>query len=123
MPRSLIMSDEETEAILKTIEDCSEHTQCGVDDVASLLEELKDQEKELTARLQSVDNLIQQLDTLNKEEERDAVRAFVSDLLRVFEHGGKGFPIGFTGDIGDGPKTAYDALPPKKWKPSTADNN
>jgi hypothetical protein len=25
------------------------------------------------------------------------------------------FPSGFTGDIGDGPTTAYDALPPKKW--------
>ena len=113
------MSDAETEAILQTIQDCSEHTQCGVDDVAGLLHELKEQEQELTARLASIDTLIEQLDTLNQQTtERNEVRAFVSDLLRVFEHGGKGFPIGFPGDIGDGPKTAYDALPPKKWKPS-----
>ena len=26
------------------------------------------------------------------------------------------FAMGFTGDIGDGPTTAYDALPPKPWK-------
>jgi len=25
-------------------------------------------------------------------------------------------PSGFSGDIGDGPTTAYDALPPKKFK-------
>ena len=27
----------------------------------------------------------------------------------------KHFATGFSGDIGDGPTTAYDALPPKKW--------
>ena len=31
-----------------------------------------------------------------------------------------GLPISFSGDIGDGPKTAYDALPPKPWKPEEA---
>jgi hypothetical protein len=28
------------------------------------------------------------------------------------------FAMGFSGDIGDGPTTAYDALPPKPWKNS-----
>ena len=126
-PLALIMSDEETEAILRTIEDCSEHTQCGVDDVSSLLYELKQQEKEMTARLNSIDTVIQQLkemnDTAKTDNDRDAVRAFVRDMLRVFHQGGPAFPAsGFTGDIGDGPMTAYDALPPKKWKPSPEHN-
>ena len=30
----------------------------------------------------------------------------------------KQYASGFTGDVGDGPTTAYDALPPKKWKPN-----
>ena len=122
-PLALIMSDEETEAILRTIEDCSEHTQCGVDDVSSLLYELKQQEKEMTARLDTIAQVIQQLKELNEttgSENRDEVRAFVRDMLRVFHLGGPAFPAsGFTGDIGDGPMTAYDALPPKKWKPSS----
>ena len=119
------MSDEETEAILRTIEDCSEHSQCDVDDVASLLYELKQQEKELQARLESLDKVIVQLKELNhnEQEDRDAVRAFVRDMLRVFHQGGPAFPAsGFTGDIGDGPMTAYEALPPKKWKPSRETN-
>ena len=79
------MSDEETEAILRTIEDCSEHTQCGVDDVSSLLYELKQQEKEMTARLDTIAQVIQQLKELNETtepENRDEVRAFVRDMLR-----------------------------------------
>eukprot|EP00977_Amphora_coffeiformis_P001308 scaffold270_cov166-Amphora_coffeaeformis.AAC.3 len=116
------MSEDETEAILKTVEDCAERTQCGVEDVSALLDELKTQEKEMTARLESMGKLIEQLKQINSKgdaRKADEVRAFVQDLLRVFEHGGKGFPVGFSGDIGDGPMTAYDALPPKKWKKPT----
>ena len=118
------MSDGETEAILRTIQDCSEHSQCDVDDVSSLLYELKQQEKELQARLETLDKVILQLKELNNgQEDRDAVRAFVRDMLRVFNQGGPAFPAsGFTGEIGDGPMTAYDALPPKKWKPSRETN-
>lgn len=121
LPRSVIMSDEETDAILQTIQDCSEHSQCNVDDVSSLLQELKQQEREMEARLATMEQLTQQLRTLNQKPQRqvDEIRAFVQDMLRVFAHGGQAFsPTGFAGDIGDGPKTAYDALPPKKWKPS-----
>ena len=28
------------------------------------------------------------------------------------------FPTGWVGDVGDGPMTAYDALPPKPYKAS-----
>ena len=40
------------------------------------------------------------------------------DLLRMtsFAHQDGKFAMGFSGDIGDGPTTAYDALPPKPWK-------
>ena len=28
-------------------------------------------------------------------------------------------PTGWTGDVGKGSQTAWDALPPKKWKPKS----
>ena len=122
------MNDDETAAILQTIEDCSEHTQCNVDDVNGLLRELRQQEKELTARLSSLDKTVQDLEALHHRSAdeggdnkiRDEDRAFVQDLLRVFDvqSNGSNMPIGFSGDIGSGPTTAYDALPPKKWKPT-----
>lgn len=110
------MSEDETSAILATVEECAEHTQCGVDDVTGLLTELKVQEKEMTLRLSKVEQMIEHLQHINEKEERqtDEIRSFVRDMLRVFEHGHAAYPIGFSGDIGDGPTTAYDALPPKK---------
>lgn len=123
------MSEEETQAILRTIEDCSEHSQCGVDDVSSLLLELRQQEKEMSARLETIGKVIAQLKHLNEKAQangnddsnREQVRAFVRDMLRVFSTQKGAFPTtGFAGDIGNGPMTAYDALPPKKWKPSNA---
>jgi len=83
-----------------------------------LISELKDQEKEMTERLDSIMNMIGHLQHINEKEERktDEVKSFVRDVLRVFEHGGKHYPISFTGDIGKGSTTAYDALPPKPWK-------
>ena len=128
--RTMIMSDEETEAMLRTIQDCSEHTQCGVDDVSALLDELRSQETVLSARLAYLDQLVQDLKATTQphaskkggsttSDDKDAVRALVRDLLRVFStQGAPAFPVsGFAGDIGQGPMTAYDALPPKKWKP------
>ena len=96
-------------------------SQCTIDDVAGLLYELKEVESTLEERLSKVNSMIEHLEHINAKEERktDEVRAFVKDMLRVFDHGGKMFaPTGFSGEIGDGPTTAYDALPPKKWKPS-----
>ena len=64
-------------------------------------------------------NMIAHLQHINEKEERktDEVRSFVRDMLRVFDRGdATHFPISFSGDIGDGPTTAYDALPPKPWK-------
>ena len=84
-----------------------------------LIYELKEQEKEMSQRLEKVMNMIAHLQHINAKEERktDEVRSFVRDMLRVFDSGKTGhFPISFSGDIGDGPTTAYDALPPKPWK-------
>ena len=115
------MSDEETTAILTSATECAEG-ECSIDDVQELIYELKEQEANLKERMDKVMNMISHLQHINEKEERktDEVRAFVRDMLRVFDtEKPMYFPTGFSGDIGDGPKTAYDALPPKKWKPSS----
>lgn len=59
------------------------------------------------------------LEHLNTKKERkaDEVCSFVQDMLRVFDTSKPmAFPTGFSGDVGDGPAPAYDALPPKNWK-------
>lgn len=70
-------------------------------------------------RLDKIMNMISQLQHVNEKgdaRQTDEVRALVKDLLRVFSFDKpQVFPMGFAGDIGDGPTTAYDALPPKKW--------
>ena len=37
-------------------------------------------------------------------------------LCRFVKQSPSFFPTGWAGDIGDGPTTAYDALPPKPYK-------
>ena len=73
----------------------------------------------MSHRLEEMMNMVAHLQKLNKKEKRreDEVRQYVKDLLRVFNPNTKGFATGFTGDIGDGPTTAYKALDPKPWKP------
>ena len=63
-------------------------------------------------------NMVAHLQKINKKDGRttDEVRDYVRDLLRVFNPNTGGWATGFTGDIGDGPTTAYDALEPKPWK-------
>lgn len=115
----VILSDEETEKILQSASTCADG-ECSLDDVSELLSELKEQEKEMQKRLARIMEMINHLEHLNTKEGRkaDEVRGFVQDMLRVFSHGESSFPIGFSGDIGDGPTSAYDALPPKPYKPS-----
>lgn len=143
----MILSDEETEAILFSAEECAA-SECSVDDVSKLLADLKMQEGVLSGRLVKIMNMIAHLQHVNEKKERktDEVRAFVKDMLRVFSHEVRNndwdfalphcekaystlrylfatqspnvFPTGWAGDVGDGPTTAYDALEPKKWKPS-----
>lgn len=79
------MTDEETETIMKSANDCVEG-ECSVDEVSELLSILKETEKELESRMESIMNMIAHLQHINKKEERktDDVRAFVQDMLRVF---------------------------------------
>lgn len=121
--RHVLLTDEETDAILQSADECAAG-ECSIDDVAELIYELKEQEKLLEERLDTIMNMISHLQHVNEKEERqtDEVRAFVRDMLRVFDTEKPGFfPAGFSGDVGKGATTAYDALPPKKWKPSNKD--
>ena len=115
--QNAFLSEEETMTVLNKSTECIE-SECSIDEVDELLTVLKDTEKELEGRLQKIMNAISHLQQINEKEERktDEVRAFVKDMLRVFNTDKPlVFPTGFGGDVGKGAQTAYDALPPKKW--------
>ncbi|GKY99408.1 hypothetical protein MPSEU_000895500 [Mayamaea pseudoterrestris] len=120
--RQVLLSEEETQSIIQSAQECAAG-ECSIDDVSDLISELREQEKILSARLESVMNMISDLQYINEKEERqtDEVRAFVSDMLRVFSltRGSEtqSLATGFSGDISKGTKTAYDSLNPKPWKP------
>jgi len=115
--RGVLLSEEETESIYKTATDCAEG-ECSIDDVSELIGELKGQQKEMTVRLNKIMKMVADLENINEQDERktDEVRAYVKDLLRVFGPNSRGFATGFSGDVGDGPTTAYDALDPLPYK-------
>eukprot|EP00985_Skeletonema_marinoi_P002284 scaffold939_cov107-Skeletonema_marinoi.AAC.2 len=98
--QNLIMTEEEITTILGKAHGCVD-SECAVDDVDDLIAELKDQQKHANTK---------------EARKTDDVRAIVKDMLRVFTTSDGKFAMGFSGDIGDGPTTAYDALPPKPWK-------
>ncbi|KAL3826272.1 hypothetical protein ACHAXA_004590 [Cyclostephanos tholiformis] len=115
---NLIMTEEEISAILSKANGCVE-SECAVSDVDDLIAELRDQQKVLSARLENIMNAVAHLQAANAAGDKrktDDVRSIVKDMLRVFTTGDGKFAMGFSGDIGDGPTTAYDALPPKPWK-------
>eukprot|EP00578_Thalassiosira_sp_NH16_P006996 CAMPEP_0181120048 /NCGR_PEP_ID=MMETSP1071-20121207/23934_1 /TAXON_ID=35127 /ORGANISM="Thalassiosira sp., Strain NH16" /LENGTH=115 /DNA_ID=CAMNT_0023204649 /DNA_START=181 /DNA_END=528 /DNA_ORIENTATION=+ len=111
------MTEDEITVILDKAHGCVE-SECAVNDVDDLIAELKDQQKVLNSRLETIMNVVAHLQQANTQEGRktDDVRAIVKDMLRVFTTQDGKFAMGFSGDIGDGPTTAYDALPPKPWK-------
>ncbi|KAL3796310.1 hypothetical protein ACHAW5_003847 [Stephanodiscus triporus] len=115
---NLIMTEDEISAILAKANGCVE-SECAVADVDDLIAELKDQQKVLSARLENIMNVVAHLQAANAAGEKrktDDVRSIVRDMMRVFTTSDDKFAMGFSGDIGDGPTTAYDALPPKPWK-------
>lgn len=103
---------------MQSAHDCAE-SECSIDDVSELIYELKEQKKEMTNRLEEIMNMVSHLQNLNTDKKRktEDVRAYVKDLLRVFDTTKGGIASGFSGDIGDGPTDAYKALNPKPWKP------
>jgi hypothetical protein len=126
-PRPLnIMTQEEAEKILTHATDCID-SECGLDEVDDLIVALKDQQSELNKRVEEIRGLIKSLETVHTSDKRevDEVRETVRAIFRIFQMGDKASgndypslskPTGYSGEVGSGPKTAYDALPPKKWK-------
>jgi len=121
-----LLTEEETTEIMQKSIDCAEG-ECSIEDVENLLNDLKEQQKVLTARLEEVTQMIESLGSVNKHEKRevDEVRETVRAIARLFLMGDKASgndypalskPTGWSGDVGKGAQTAYDALPPKKWK-------
>jgi len=101
--------------------------ECDVDSVSNLLEHLKLQEKELTDRVAEISKMVSDLEKANNLSTRevDEVRETVRAIWRIFQLGDKASgndypalskPMGYPGEVGKGPTTAYDALPPKKYK-------
>lgn len=81
--RQVLLSEEETQAILQHGMECVE-SECSVDDVSDLVANLKDQQEILNKRLTNVMNMVAHLQEANRKEDRDEVRSFVHDLLNVF---------------------------------------
>lgn len=119
-----LLSSEENAAILKKADDCYQG-ECSLDDVQELIYTLKEQQKELHDRVSQVRSMIETLEKVNGEPDRpvNEIRETVRALFRVFQLGDKASgndypslsrPTGWSGEVGKGPTTAYDALPPKK---------
>jgi len=118
------MSADENEAVLKQAKDCVAG-ECSLDDVEDLIHVLQVQQHELHERLQQVKALRLSLQKVNSQEDRpiDEIQETVRAIFRVFQLGDKASgndfpslskPTGYPGEVGDGPTTAYDALPPKR---------
>ncbi len=128
MPALGLMSASENETVMKKAQDCYDG-ECSLDDVDELLHVLKEQQKELHSRVNQVKEVIKSLEKVNAKDDRkvDEIRETVRAIFRVFQLGDKASgndyptlsrPTGWSGEIGDGPTTAYDALPPKRIKKS-----
>ncbi|VEU41699.1 unnamed protein product [Pseudo-nitzschia multistriata] len=122
------MSHDDTETVLATAKDCAEG-ECTLDEIDGLVSLLKDQQKEASDRLKEIKDMIKSLETVNGSDDRsvDEIRETVRAIYRIFQLGDKASgndypalskPMGWTGEVGSGPTTAYDALPPKPYKKS-----
>ena len=121
-----LISQEETEAIMAHATECVEG-ECGLDEVDDLIDLLKTQQKELNERVENVRQMIKSLESVNSSDDRsvDEIRETVRAIFRVFQLGdnssGNDYPslskpTGYSGEVGSGSTTAWDALPPKKWQ-------
>ena len=79
------MTEDEITAVLDKAHGCVEG-ECAVNDVDDLIGELKDQQKVLNERLETIMNVVSHLQHANVSDARktDDVRAIVKDMLRVF---------------------------------------
>jgi hypothetical protein len=119
------MSQEETAEVMRHANDCA-HGKCSLDEVDELVSVLKIHQKELYDRVEEIKKITKALKTVtSRGSEVNEVQETVRALFRVFQLGAKASgndypslskPTGWSGEVGDGPQTAYDVLPPKKWK-------
>ena len=117
------MSEDETKSIINSAHECAD-SECSVEDVDMFLAELKEQQVILRNRLSEVTKMVDELGSANVGSDRktDEVRDTVRAIARLFMMGDKasgndypsmGTPSGYSGEVGDGPSTAYDVLSPK----------
>jgi hypothetical protein len=126
-PQLSLMSQEETESIMSKAEDCVAG-ECSLDQIDDLIVLLKGQQKELYDRVTQVKEMVETLEKVNQKADGrsvDEIRETVRAIFRVFQLGDKASgndypalskPTGWSGEVGKGPTTAYDALPPKPMK-------
>ena len=123
------MSNGETDVVLETATNCVEG-ECSLDEIEGLVSLLKDQQKEAALRLEDIQDMIKSLESVNGADDRsvDEIRETVRAIFRVFQLGDKASgndypslskPMGWSGEVGKGPMTAYDALPPKPYPKSS----
>ena len=123
------MSHDETDVVLETATNCVEG-ECSLDEIDGLINLLKEQQKQASGQLDDIKDMIKSLDTVNDADDRsvDEIRDTVRAIFRVFQLGDKASgndypslskPTGWSGEVGKGPTTAYDALPPKQIKKKT----
>mmetsp|Transcript_20405 Transcript_20405/g.38344 ORF Transcript_20405/g.38344 Transcript_20405/m.38344 type:complete len:164 (-) Transcript_20405:166-657(-) len=121
-----LMSPEELDGLMTNGRECEEG-ECSIDDVDDLIGELLEQQKLLYNRVQELKDMIKGLEALNADDSRnvDEVKETVRAIVRIFQMGaaasGNDYPAlsrptGYSGEVGDGPKTAYDVLSPKPYK-------
>merc|ERR1712021_168990 len=103
--------------------------ECSLDEIDGLINLLKEQQKQASGQLDDTKDMIKSLESVNEADDRsvDEIRETVRAIFRVFQLGDKASgndypslskPTGWSGEIGKGPMTAYDALPPKQIKKS-----
>jgi hypothetical protein len=122
------MSKTETESLLKHAKDVASSKECSKEEVDELILSLQTQQRELYNRLDKVKKTLHSLEVASGSPDRktDELRDTVRAIYRIFQLSDKASgndypalskPTGWSGEINDGPKTAYDVLPPKKYKP------
>jgi hypothetical protein len=105
------MTASETETLMKTANDCVEG-ECSLDDVSEMISVLQHQQKELDTRVKEVKQMIVQLE--GNDRKVDEVRETVRTKSSGNDYPSLSKPMGWSGEVVDGPQSAYDALPPKK---------
>lgn len=123
-----LLTDEETNQIVQKADDCA-GGECSVEDVSTLLIDLREQEATLKTRLDEISKTVMALDKVNSQEERpvNEIRETIRAIMRIFildaKKSGNDYPAlskptGWSGEVGKGSTTAYKALAPKPYKPT-----